>query len=599
MKVVADAAKISSGGSEGRRFWSWSRLIHLGVRMTPETVSASVATAVLGKFASLPKSGKPTGGEYTLLAGFAITDDTAPDLPPRVVALGTGTKCLPATSRCVKGESLADSHAEVLARRALIHFLYDEFDRVLGGDDGGSDVGSVRGKQSGPPPPIVTWAGPKQSEAEESNAKDASAKTHPPFALKPGIKLHLYVTQSPCGDASIFYLQSSSKKKENKDSATVRTGDESDDDPGLGKKSKRAKTGGVSGARAGATGAKRIMSQPGDIVGDLGDTKRTGDSATGTADTNNDTPVVDPEHRVARQAVGACRTKPGRGAPTNCMSCSDKICRWLFCGVQGGLVSMLLRDPLRIDTITVALPEAATSESGGFAFGGGGTGSSNDRVPSSGRENDETTVFQALQRALGRGVLGRPHSELEPRASCDEGNRPYDPVPKLFLSPPPPPYLSSTSGQQRGWVSSPTSINWVYRWHPDGAVKTEVTLGASGKKNGFSKAKKDSSPAAVSRVSRKSLGKRFLKLATEVGLPGWVNLLPVNAQSRKNVTAHDLIDTGSTDHPAGNAYVVPSYFSLKNAATAYSAKSRAFTKKETFAAWSVKTNGGDFPVSDY
>jgi|TARA_B110000503_G_scaffold91535_1_gene138166 hypothetical protein len=130
-------------------------------------------------------------------------------------------------------------------------------------------------------------------------------------------------------------------------------------------------------------------------------------------------------------------------------------------------------------------------------------------------------------------------------------------------------------------------------------VKTEVTLGASGKKNGFSKAKKDSSPAAVSRVSRKSLGKRFLKLATEVGLPGWVNLLPVNAQSRKNVTAHDLIDTGSTDHPAGNAYVVPSYFSLKNAATAYSAKSRAFTKKETFAAWSVKTNGGDFPVSDY
>ena len=53
------------------------------------------------RYASLGKNGKPQPGEYTLLAGFAVTDG---DGPPRVVAIGTGTKCLPAESRCPRGE---------------------------------------------------------------------------------------------------------------------------------------------------------------------------------------------------------------------------------------------------------------------------------------------------------------------------------------------------------------------------------------------------------------------------------------------------------------------------------------------------------------
>ena len=57
-----------------------------------EAVGADVASAVLRRYASLGKNGKPQPGEYTLLAGFAVTDG---DGPPRVVAIGTGTKCLP------------------------------------------------------------------------------------------------------------------------------------------------------------------------------------------------------------------------------------------------------------------------------------------------------------------------------------------------------------------------------------------------------------------------------------------------------------------------------------------------------------------------
>ena len=45
-----------------------------------EAVGADVASAVLRRYASLGKNGKPQPGEYTLLAGFAVTDGDGP--PP-------------------------------------------------------------------------------------------------------------------------------------------------------------------------------------------------------------------------------------------------------------------------------------------------------------------------------------------------------------------------------------------------------------------------------------------------------------------------------------------------------------------------------------
>ena len=92
------------------------------------------------------------------------------DTNVRVVALGTGTKCLGAGARCTRGEALADSHAEVVARRALVLFLHRELRRLTaattgvaggcagaggnegpgpaGGGDGGETNGSGRGLHS-------------------------------------------------------------------------------------------------------------------------------------------------------------------------------------------------------------------------------------------------------------------------------------------------------------------------------------------------------------------------------------------------------------------------------------------------------------------
>ena len=77
-----------------------------------------VARLVQAQYSKLPKTGKPQPGEWTVLAGVVLT---APNTPPRVVALGTGTKCLTATQIAADsaGECVHDSHAEVCARRAL------------------------------------------------------------------------------------------------------------------------------------------------------------------------------------------------------------------------------------------------------------------------------------------------------------------------------------------------------------------------------------------------------------------------------------------------------------------------------------------------
>jgi hypothetical protein len=92
-KIFSSRVILTSNSSD-----SSSSVHHFSAGMAPG-LSEAVATAVLSRFNSLPKTGKPTAGEYTLLAGFAVSDEATPDVPPRVVALGTGTKCLPAARR--------------------------------------------------------------------------------------------------------------------------------------------------------------------------------------------------------------------------------------------------------------------------------------------------------------------------------------------------------------------------------------------------------------------------------------------------------------------------------------------------------------------
>ena len=65
---------------------------------------------------------------------------------------------------------------------------------------------------------------------------------------------------------------------------------------------------------------------------------------------------ADPERDRPTQEVGAVRWKPGRGAPSFCLSCSDKMCRWQIHGLQGTLMRLVAREAIKPRSICVSIP---------------------------------------------------------------------------------------------------------------------------------------------------------------------------------------------------------------------------------------------------
>ena len=77
------------------------------------------------QYDQLISGGKPSNNQWTHLAGFVSVDK---DEHIEVLSLGTGTKCLGGQieERGQNGCLLHDSHAEVIARRALLRLFYEE-----------------------------------------------------------------------------------------------------------------------------------------------------------------------------------------------------------------------------------------------------------------------------------------------------------------------------------------------------------------------------------------------------------------------------------------------------------------------------------------
>lgn len=115
------------------------------------------------------------------------------------------------------------------------------------------------------------------------------------LSLLQGVTFHLIVTSPPCGDCAVLSDQSGGYKK------------------------KRHRTG------------AKIVIQPSKIP---------------------DASIV--ENYSITQLSGVVRRKPGRGAPTSSMSCSDKILKWNLLGFQGCLLKALIDNPIYFSDITIA-----------------------------------------------------------------------------------------------------------------------------------------------------------------------------------------------------------------------------------------------------
>ncbi|OCB87454.1 hypothetical protein A7U60_g5359 [Sanghuangporus baumii] len=118
-----------------------------------------------------------TDYQYTVLATFVLQCSSARKYNEfKVVSLATGAKCLPTARYPPRGDTLHDSHAEVLARRAFVRWLYEESQRTMHASNGSQ------------------WI----ERCEEGKWK-----------LKKDVKLHMYISTVPCGDASMRFLASS------------------------------------------------------------------------------------------------------------------------------------------------------------------------------------------------------------------------------------------------------------------------------------------------------------------------------------------------------------------------------------------------------
>ena len=98
--------------------------------------------------------------QYTILSSFTLVHSTGQIAP---ISLATGSKCLPASRLSLNGDSVHDSHAEVLSRRGVVRWFMEE-------------VGRSTQRPS-------DWIEPK------SNGK---------WGLKSGVSVHMYISTLPC-----------------------------------------------------------------------------------------------------------------------------------------------------------------------------------------------------------------------------------------------------------------------------------------------------------------------------------------------------------------------------------------------------------------
>ncbi|XP_021943531.1 tRNA-specific adenosine deaminase 1 [Folsomia candida] len=256
-----------------------------------------VAKLACAHFNNLPKKGKPLTNQWTTLA--AIVQSSSLSLPSSstvihdeiVVSCATGTKCLGQLELSPNGDLISDSHAEVLSRRSFLLYLFDQL-QLCASKSQNSIFHQI-------------------STICSTSTPSALLTSFPQYKLRNGIEFHLFVSQVPCGDASIIL------EKDDNDSYTSQestaSAETSDDDGESEPKKLKLEI-------SNRTGAKLQVGQL--IYEEI-------------------------------QTIGKCRVKPGKGNPTLCMSCSDKIAKWQILGLQGCLLSNIIPIPIRFSSITI------------------------------------------------------------------------------------------------------------------------------------------------------------------------------------------------------------------------------------------------------
>ena len=138
-------------------------------------IADRVAQLVLAKFSELTNNLESHYARRKVLAGVVLTIDDDDLDAAEVICVTTGTKCVSGEYMSVNGLVLNDCHAEVLARRCVRRFLFEQLQLFASDPESSGQLFEVN------PDPALGG-----------------------YRLKANVKFHLYISTSPCGDARIF-----------------------------------------------------------------------------------------------------------------------------------------------------------------------------------------------------------------------------------------------------------------------------------------------------------------------------------------------------------------------------------------------------------